>query len=287
MRKQSFLLVVSLFLFGVGVPAQTIRRLHVLHTSDTHSRIEPLDPHSSDNHAGMGGVARRAALVNQYRQQHPDVLLFDSGDFSQGTPFYNLFKGELEVKAMNLMGYDAVGIGNHEFDFGLDNMARIYKMAKFPVVCANYDVKGTVLEGLVKPYVVIKRKGLRIGVFGLSPKLEGLVQGKNYEGVAYLDPAASANRVVDILKNKKHCDVIICLSHLGMVQGDNITPEDWDNLVIPQTHGIDLVLGGHSHTYLKKPRAFQDADQKDVALMHDGKNGYYVGKVILTLEKKK
>ena len=164
---------------SLAASAQRTKQLTILHTSDTHSRIEPIDSHAADQYAGMGGVVRRATFLKDYRAKHPDVLLFDCGDISQGTPYYNLFQGEVEVKMMNLMGYDAMTIGNHEFDFGLDNMARLFRMADFPVVCANYDVTGTVLEGLVKPYVVLNRNGMKIGVFGLSPKMEGLVQADN------------------------------------------------------------------------------------------------------------
>ena len=144
--------------------AQQTKQLVILHTSDTHSRIEPIDQHAADPYAGAGGVVRRATFLKDFRTKNPDVLLFDCGDISQGTPYYNLFRGEVEVRMMNLMGYDAMTIGNHEFDFGLDNMARLFRMAHFPVVCANYDVTGTVLEGLVKPYVVLERGGMKIKV---------------------------------------------------------------------------------------------------------------------------
>ena len=134
---------------------QSGKQLFILHTSDTHSRIEPISAEAADEYAGMGGVVRRAGFVKQFRGKHPDMLLLDCGDISQGTPYYNFFKGELEVKMMNLMGYDAMTIGNHEFDFGLENMAELFRMADFPVVCSNYDVTGTVLEGLVKPYITL------------------------------------------------------------------------------------------------------------------------------------
>ena len=218
-----------------------------------------------------------------FRQEHPDMLLFDGGDFSQGTPYYNLFRGELEVQMMNLMRYDAVTIGNHEFDFGLENMARLYRMARFPVVCANYDVKGTVLEGLVKPYVVLERGGLRIGVFGLSPQLEGLVQASRCEGVVYQDPVATAQAVVDTLRGAERCDVVICLSHLGLLGIDSEVPGD--EVLAARTRGIDLILGGHTHTFLEQPAWLPDADGKHVPLMHTGKNGAYVGQLKMRLEK--
>ena len=246
-----------------------------------HSRIEPIDPHAADRYAGMGGVVRRATFLKDFRAGNPDVLLFDCGDISQGTPYYNLFQGEVEVKMMNLMGYDAMTIGNHEFDFGLDNMARLFRMADFPVVCANYDVTGTVLEGLVKPYVVLNRDGMKIGVFGLSPKMEGLVQADKCEGVVYNDPIAAAQEVTDRLRAQEGCDVVICLSHLGF----RIKNEVCDEKLAAETKGIDVILGGHSHTFMEKPAFYLNAEGKSVPVLHTGKSGIFVGELDLTLTK--
>ena len=168
-------------LFAGSVSAQADKELLIFHTNDMHSRVEPFsDDYQDTLLAGKAGMVRRATFIRQQRKEHPDLLLFDSGDFSQGTPYYNMFKGEVEIKLMNAMKYDAGTIGNHEFDFGLDNMARLFKMADFPIVCANYDVRGTVLEGLVKEYTVIEREGVRIGVFGLGAPLDGLVAAHCY-----------------------------------------------------------------------------------------------------------
>ena len=192
------------------------KQLVILHTNDTHSCIYPLNKHLADTLlAGRGGFIRRAGMVGEERKEHPNLLLLDSGDFSQGSPYYTLYKGDVEVGLMNLMRYDAATIGNHEFDFGVENMARLFKMADFPVVCANYDFTGTALEGIVKPYVVLKRDGLRIGVFGLSPELDGLVLAESCAGVKYNDPVKAANDVAKTLKEKEKCDIVICLSHLG------------------------------------------------------------------------
>ena len=195
--------------------AQQTKQLVILHTSDTHSRIEPIDLHAADPYAGAGGVVRRATFLKDFRTKNPDVLLFDCGDISQGTPYYNLFRGEVEVQMMNLMGYDAMTIGNHEFDFDLDNMALLFKMAKFPVVCSNYNLDATVLKDLVKPYVILKRFGLKIGVFGLGAKPEGLIQANKCVGVVYEDPIEVSNKVAALLK-EKGCDLVVCLSHLGI-----------------------------------------------------------------------
>lgn len=280
--KRFYIVGLLLVCMAVVVSAQQ-KELFILQTSDTHSRIEPIPPHTADPAAGMGGVVRRATFVKEFRNEHPDVLLFDCGDISQGTPYYNLFKGEVEIKSMNLMKYDAMTIGNHEFDFGMDNMARLFRMANFPVVCANYDMTGTVLEGIVKPYVVLERSGLKIGVFGISPKLEGLVQADKCEGVVYKDPVATAQEMADLLKDKEYCDVVICLSHLG-IQPGAADSEEYDNNLVAKTRNIDVILGGHTHTNMEHPAIYQNADGKDVPIMHVGKSGVYVGKMKLTLQ---
>lgn len=253
--------------------------LLVVHTNDTHSCVVPLNKHLADTaQADKGGYLRRAALLEQLRRQDPDLLLFDCGDFSQGSPYYNLFKGEVEVQLMNRMRYDACTIGNHEFDFGLENMRRLFRMADFPVVCANYGFEGTPLEGVVKPYVVLERKGVRIGVFGLSPEMDGLVSADNCRGVTYENPIEAANRVATRLKLEERCDIIICLSHLGWdIPGMN------DRMLIAGTRYIDLVLGGHSHTYFEHPERLVNASGKEVLCNQMGKNGRFVGTLQLEI----
>lgn len=280
LRKTVVLYMLLLFT-AVGAYAQ--KHLEVLHTNDTHSCIMPLNPNLADTAvAGRGGFLRRVAMIKEERAKNPDLLLIDSGDFSQGSPFYTMFKGDVEIGLMNLMGYDAVTIGNHEFDFGLENMARIFKMAKFPVVCANYDFTGTCVEGLVKPYVIIKRNGLKIGLFGLSPQLEGLVDLSKCKGVTYLDPVEVGNRVAAELKHDKKCDVVICVSHLGWLRPD----EMGDQKLLASSKDIDLVLGGHSHSYFKDLRYVNNANGKAVPVDQNGKNAMYVGKLTLSFDKK-
>lgn len=259
------------------------RQLLILHTNDTHSCVLPLNPNLADTMlAGRGGFLRRAAMIDQMRKEDKDLLLLDSGDFSQGSPYYTMFKGDVETELMNIMGYDAATIGNHEFDFGLDNMARLFKKVNFPIVCANYDFTGTVVEGLVKPYVVIKRKGVKIGIFGLSPKLEGLVMASTCAGVKYLDPIKTANDIADKLKNEEKCDVVICLSHLGW---DEAGLNDME--MMAKTRNIDLVLGGHSHSYFQKLNYVRNLDGKEIPNDQNGKHGIFVGKITLNLEKGK
>ena len=255
--------------------------LFVVHTNDTHSCIEPLSPLLADTaQADKGGYLRRAALIRDLRKYSPDLLLFDSGDFSQGSVYYSLYRGDVEVGLMNLMGYDAATIGNHEFDFGLENMARIFRQAKFLIVCCNYDFTGTPVEGLVKPYLIIKRAGVKIGVIGVSPQLEGLVAAHTCEGVRFLDPIATAQPIADYLKNQAGCDLVICLSHLGWMTA-GLSDEEF----IAGTRNIDLVLGGHSHTYFTNPQVLQNADNKSVPNNQMGKNARFVGTLNLTLTR--
>ena len=259
------------------------RKIFIVQTSDTHSCIEPISPNFSDTaQANKAGYMRRAALLERLRREYPtDLLLFDCGDFSQGSAYYNLFKGEVEIKLMNEMRYDACTIGNHEFDFGLENMARLFRMASFPIVCCNYDFRGTPVDGLVKPYIIIERAGVRVGVLGVAPQLEGLVAKQSYGDTRYTPPIQAAQPVVDRLRNEEHCDLVICLSHLGW--GDE---PDHDKGFIRATTGIDVVLGGHSHTYSETLFYETNKAGQKVPVDHEGKHGVYVGKVTLTFDKK-
>lgn len=277
MKRYTLLYIVCFWVMSMMAQKQ----LEILHTNDTHSCVMPINANLADTAlADRGGYLRRVVMVKEERKVHPNLLLFDSGDFSQGSPYYSLFKGDVEVGLMNEMKYDAATIGNHEFDFGIDNMVRIFKMAKFPIVCANYDFTGTPLAGLVKPWTIIKRDGLKIGVFGLCPELDGLVTATNYGPIKYLDPIAKGKEVAEFLKKKKKCDVVICLSHLGW----DIDGVD-DTEMIPGTRYIDVVLGGHSHTYFKDLKYVKDLDGKPVPVDQNGKSAIWVGKLMLYLDK--
>lgn len=278
------LAVASLVMQPIASTAKTSKKIEkqlvVLHTNDTHSCVMPINPNLADTAmANRGGYLRRMAMINQERKRNPDLLLFDSGDFSQGSPYYSLFKGDVEIGLMNEMNYDAATIGNHEFDFGIDNMARLFKMAKFPIVCCNYDFTGTPLASIVKPYTILYRKGVKIGVFGLCPELKGLVSEANYGPVKYEDPIQKGKEMAEFLKKKEKCDVIICLSHLGW----DIDGID-DTEMVPGTRYIDLVLGGHSHTYFKNLEYLKNLDGKEVPVDQNGKSAIWVGKMTLDLE---
>ena len=282
MKARCFL-VMMMALVSLGGQAKKHKQLVILHTNDTHSTILPVNEQLPDTmKAGRGGFLRRIAMLKEERRKNPDLMYFDSGDFFQGSAYFTMFKGDVEVGLMNLMGIDAATIGNHEFDFGLENMARCFRMATFPIVCANYDFTGTECEGLVKPYVIIKRKGLKIGVFGLSPKMEGLVSDKNCKGVKYLDPARVALETATILKEKEKCDMVICISHLGW----NSNRGEDDPYIIPRSRYIDLVLGGHTHTYFDKLEYMDDMDGKPVAVDQNGKHAIFVGKMVVDLYSK-
>lgn len=277
------IIIIALITATFTINAQ--KRLTILHTNDTHSTVMPLNKNLNDTiKAGRGGFIRRIAMLKKERKKDPKLLLFDTGDFAQGSPYYTIFKGDVEIGLMNKMHYDAATIGNHEFDFGLDNMARNFRMAEFPIVCANYDFTGTPVEGLVKPYIIIKRKGVKIGVFGIAPKLEGLVSRENYEGVKYLDPIVTAIDMADMLKKQKKCDVVICLSHLGW----NMTPSNIDDsAMIAGSKNIDLVLGGHSHTFFTELKYVKNSEGMNVPIDQNGNQGIFIGKMAMTIRNKK
>ena len=270
-----------LVMMPFAASAKKQKQLLILHTNDTHSCIYPLNPNLDNKDlAGRGGFLRRINMIKEEREKNPDLLLFDSGDFCQGSGYYTLFKGEVEIGLMNLMGYECSTIGNHEFDFGMENMAKLFRMANFPIVCSNYDFTGTVLEGLVKPYITIRRGDVKIGVFALDPPMKGLVFDGNCEGIKFLDPAETAQKYINLLRKQEKCDLVICISHLG-----------WEVSVYPDekflslTEGCDLVLGGHTHTYMPTLEYAPDKNGKMIPVDQNGKHGVFIGKLILNLEK--
>ena len=279
--KRLHLIIIVALLSVVSASAKTKKQLVVLHTNDVHSCIMPLSENLDNKDlAGRGGFIRRINMIKEQRALHPDMLFFDSGDFSQGSGYYTLFKGEVEIGLMNKMGYDAATIGNHEFDFGLENMANLFRMANFPIVCSNYDFTGTPCEGLVKDYITLKRNGLKIGVFALGAPLKGLVSNHNCEGVKFLDPAETARKYVDLLRQQEKCDVVICISHLGWM-----VSEYPDQKFIGEIEGCDLILGGHTHTYMPTLEYAPDKTGKMIPDDQNGKHGVFIGKLVLTFQK--
>ena len=279
--KTRYFLVILLALVSLSGQAKKQKQLVILHTNDTHSAIFPINEQLPDTmKAGRGGFLRRIAMLKEERANHPDLLYFDSGDFFQGSAYFTMFKGDVEVGLMNQMGIDASTIGNHEFDFGLENMARVFKQANFPILCANYDFTGTVMEGICKPWIIIKRNGLKIGVFAVCPKLKGLVSDKNCVGVKYLDPAKVALETATMLKQQQKCDMVICISHLGW----NINREGDDQYMIQGSRNIDLVLGGHSHTFMTQLEYCNNMDGKPIPVDQNGKSAVFVGRLVVDLK---
>ena len=258
-----------------AVAAKGPIKLTILHTNDMHSRIEPF-PDNGGQWAGLGGMARRAALIKDIRSKEPNVLLLDSGDIFQGTPYFNFFGGELEYKLMSQMGYDASTLGNHDFDNGLDGLLRQLPNATFPFLVANYDFSKTPLAGRFAPYKVVEQQGVRIGVCGLGIELAGLVGDKNFGATAYLDPVAKAREVVTQLRGAGKCDLVICLSHLGYKYANAKID---DRKLAAQVAGIDLILGGHTHTFLDAPEPIANPDGRSTLINQVGWSGINLGRL--------
>jgi len=275
------LIIGLLFISSLSLNAQETKKLVILHNNDTHSRIEPM-PDNTPSIGNMGGIVRQNACVEDVRSKNANVLLFHSGDFVQGTPYYNLFKGEVEIACMNFMKYDAVCLGNHEFDNGLLNLAQMVKAAQFPVVTTNLDFTGTPLEGLTHKQVIIERGGLRIGIIGLTTSLEGLVAKYSYMGVKYLDPIQTANETAALLKNREACDIVICLTHLGYY-GEKNRVGDID--LAQGSENIDIILGGHSHTFLRFADRRLNKNGEEVIIDQVGDRGIYMGRLDVIMEK--
>lgn len=273
-----------LFFSSLQLQAQT-KELVILHNNDTHSRIEPI-PETAPTYANMGGVARQEAYVSEVRQANKNVMLFHSGDFVQGTPYFNMFKGEVEIASMNAMKYDAVCLGNHEFDYGLEGLAKMAKQAKFPIIATNLDFTGTPMEGLTKKYVIFRRDGLKIGVIGLMVSPYGLIAGANFQGMQFLDPIKTGNETADYLREKEKCDLIIVLSHLGYIakyERENVS----DIPLANESRNIDIILGGHTHTFLNFADRRLNRDGKEVVIDQVGDRGIFMGRLDVTMEAKK
>ena len=256
----------------------------ILHTNDTHSQIDPLP--DNDRNAGKGGVARRATLVKRIRKENPNTLLIDAGDVCQGTAYFNFFKGEVEYKAMSAIGYDAGTLGNHEFDNGIESLANALKFANFDIVSSNYDVKGTALEPIVKPYVVKTVAGIRIGLFGLGISPVALIDPANFKGITFKDPVITARETVQILREKERCALVVCMSHLGYSERPR---QNWvgDAQVAAQVDGIDFIAGGHLHLFMEKPVMQKQPCGAETMIFQVGKSGINLGRVDFTFKQNK
>jgi len=252
----------------------TKKHITILHTNDVHSHIEPLGPNDPRN-PNMGGVARRATLVEQIRSENPNTLLLDAGDIFQGTPYFNFYGGELEFKLMSKLKYDAATLGNHDFDNGLSGLLSQMPHAEFDFISSNYDFSDTILDGQTSPFKIFNKDGVKIGVFGVGVELKGLVNESLYKETKYLDPVEIATEMTRILKQEQNCDLVICLSHLGYEYKNQSKISDV--LLATQTKDIDLIIGGHTHTFLDKPTILKNLEGKKVLVNQVGCYGLYLG----------
>ena len=279
--KQSFLGGVSLLGAAALNPlsAAILKKSHtkiiILHTNDVHSHIEPF-PSNDPKYPNMGGAAKRAALIDKIRTEEKNVLLLDAGDIFQGTPYFNMYGGELEFKLMSLMKYDAATIGNHDFDNGIEGLNKMLPHANFPFVNANYDFTNTILNGKIAPYKIIEKDKVKIGIFGVGVELAGLVDKKLYAETHYNNPIIAANNTAEHLKYNEKCHLIICLSHLGYAYKSNKVS---DNILAKETKNIDLIIGGHTHTFLEEPTKVKNKANKVTLINQVGWAGLYLGRI--------
>lgn len=253
--------------------------LVILFTNDWHSRIDPF-PMDGSRNQGLGGAAKRAGMIAQIRKQYKNVLLLDAGDIFQGTPYFNIFGGELEFKLMTEMGYDAATMGNHDFDAGLEGFAKQLPLANFPFLCANYDFSKTILDKKTQPYKIFKKGKYKVGVFGIGIELSGLVPQNLYGSTIYNDPVSVANETATELRHKKGCNLVICLSHLGYKYDSSKIS---DITLAPQTKDIDLILGGHTHTFLERPVEIMNLNKQVTYICQTGWGGINLGMIVYGL----
>ncbi len=274
--------VASTFLALGGVSLQSFskdntKKITILHTNDVHSHIDPFESNHY-KYPNLGGIARRSTLIESIRTENPNTLLLDAGDMFQGTPYFNFYGGELEFKLMSMLKYDAATIGNHDFDNGVDGLLAQLPHAKFDILSANYDFKNTVLNSYIKPYKVFVKSELKIGVFGLGIELKGLVDPKLYKETVYNDPIETAKEMTRILKDEEQCDLIICLSHLGYEYSkDQHRISDLE--LAAKTKNIDLIIGGHTHTFLPKPTIAKNMIGENVLVNQVGCYGLNLGRI--------
>ncbi|RMB56142.1 bifunctional metallophosphatase/5'-nucleotidase [Dokdonia sinensis] len=271
-------------LSGVTMSALSLKakkHITILHTNDVHSHIEPFDK-NDPKFPNQGGVARRMTLIENVRKENPNTLLLDAGDIFQGTPYFNFYGGELEFKLMSMLKYDAATLGNHDFDNGIDGLYAQLPHADFQLLTANYDFSNTLMDGHTKPYNVFVKDGVKIGVFGLGIALDGLVNKRLYKETKYLDPVEIATDITQKLRSSENCDLVICLSHLGYDYKD---PDRISDIKLASlTSGIDLIIGGHTHTFLEKPTIVQNKDGQFVLVNQVGWAGVNVGRIDFYLD---
>ena len=280
-NRRNFIKNISLGTIGLSLISNSvlanekIKKITILHTNDMHSHIEPF---KSGKYKGLGGMAQRASIINEIRKKEKNVLLLDAGDIFQGTPYFNYYGGELEFKLMSKMNYDAATLGNHDFDNGIDGLYKQLPHANFNFVSANYDFKNTILDTIVKPYQIFYKDGIKIGIFGLGIELDGMVTKNLYKETKYLNPVEITQGIVKTLKQDENCDLIICLSHLGF-KHDNLPNKISDIKLAKATKDIDLIIGGHTHTFMNKPVVVNNVENNKVIINQVGCHGLFLGKI--------
>ena len=289
MNRRGFLIQGAVAAGALAIPgnifaADEITRLTILHTNDVHSRLDPFPMDGSMN-AGKGGIAARASIIQKIRAKEPNLLLLDAGDIFQGTPYFNIFKGEPEMKAMQMMGYDAGVMGNHDFDAGIENFVQQLSVhGKFPIIMCNYAFDRTPMEKINSPYKIFKKGNLKIGVTGVGIELQGLVPESLFGNTIYLDPIENVNKVAAMLKNEKHCDLVICISHLGDKYTENKVS---DEVMAKASQNIDLIIGGHTHRFFDKPREYTNKIGEKVLVNQVGWGGIQLGRLDYVFKGKK
>ena len=275
---------IGLAINNLSCKSDLSKKITILHTNDVHSHIEPFSSDHSE-FPNKGGFERRSTLINDIRKHNPDTLLFDAGDIFQGTPYFNFYGGEIEFKLMSMLKYDAATIGNHDFDNGIGGLNSQLPNASFDLISSNYDFTNTILETKIKEYKTYNKSGIKIGVFGLGIELEGLVSKDLYKETKYLSPVEIADDITSKLKNEENCDLIICLSHLGY-KYDNAPNKICDLTLAKQTKDIDLIIGGHTHTFMNQPKVVKNKTNKDVLINQVGCFGLFLGKVDFFFDQK-
>lgn len=255
--------------------------LTILHTNDVHSRIDPF-PDDGSRNANQGGITKRAAVISEIRKSADHVLLLDAGDIFQGTPYFNMFGGELEMKLMSEMGYDAATIGNHDFDAGIAGLVKQLPYAKFPLIISNYGLSNTDLYGRTLTNKIWEFDGIRVGVYGLGIELETLVPKNLYKETVYNDPIAAAKRYEKFLKYEMDCDYVICLSHLGYKYRESKVS---DVVLAQNTSSTNLIIGGHTHTFMKEPDIQKNTDGEEVIINQVGWAGIMMGRIDVSFDR--
>ncbi|MBW6535735.1 MAG: metallophosphatase [Mariniphaga sp.] len=289
MNRRYFLKNISAVTTGIALgtlPFQSFAAddfvtITILHTNDIHSHIEPFEG-TNPRYAGKGGLARISGLAKNIRQKNPNTLLFDAGDIFQGTPYFNYFKGELILKLMSAAGYDAGTIGNHEFDNGLEGLLEPLSHAKFPMINSNYDFSDTILAGKFPRWEIFRKSGIKVGVYGLGVELDGLVTKKHFGNTVYLDPLKVAGEMENFLKNEKKCDLVVCLSHLGFRYRD---PKVSDIIIAAETSFTDLIVGGHTHSFLEEPLTIKNKKGIPVVVNQSWWGGLMMGQIDFVFER--